>query len=1238
MNRDMMNPHSPSRWLLWVVVGIFLVLATGGALFLRQQRSHIQRQAEEQLLTIARFKAKEIAQWRAERLHDAGVLAGDPFFLEAAYAWTRSPDPVNERKILSHFRSIQAHYSYWNVLLTAPNGKNQLVLSGPPGWSLGEASAKSLATAMRTKRAVMTDMLPGASPLPVRLNAIAPLLVPSRPEGAPFGALVLVNDVESYLFPAIRSWPIPSVSAESLLVRRDGDSVLFLNELRHRRETALNLRIPLARTVVPAVMAVAGRQGIVAGLDYRGVRVLAALQPVAGTDWHLVAKMDESEALAAWRFRSRLVSGLTIALFLAAVTTVWAVWQRRTKLSYGLQLAAEKATRATQEQYRAMLMCIGDGVIVTDDKGVVALMNSVAEELTGWTQAEALGNSVETVFDICNEHTGQKVDNPIRKVIEHGRTVGLANHTVLISRSGVHCPIMDSSAPVREAGGDLIGVVLVFRDQSAERTAQRLLQAERDNVTAILRASPVGLVVFDAAEHVVAASPEAERLFGRKVSAGERLRGSVFLGCSDAAACASCSLGKAIREALVDNKAVQNQEHVLVRDVEGGAERLFLSFGVAPVLLGGRCHAVVALQDVSARRQAEMALQRSHDLLNEVGEAARIGGWELDPRSMAGAWTDTMYDIFEVPRGEKPALEDALLFYHPDDRATISEAVNNAIKKGTQYDLEVRFTTAKGRSLWVRSLCRPFVEDGQAVRLIGILQDVTAPKRASLELKERTEEIERYFSTALDLFCIADGDGRLKRANPEWSNLLGYPLDELEGRLLFEFIHPDDVASTRQAWLDLGRQRPMLNFVNRCRRRDGAWHWLEWRAFPSGSDVFAAARNVTDRVMAEQRSEKLAHQLQHAMKMEAVGRLAGGVAHDFNNYLTGIGGYADLIIGGLAPDDPIVADLNEIKKATKNATTLTRQLLAFSRKQLFEPRVVSLNDLVASVQKMIERLIGEDIELKAALSDTAAAVKIDPGQFEQILVNLAVNARDAMPDGGRLTIETATVNLDDDYHAAHPYTKPGRHVLLAVSDTGLGMSKEVMSHLFEPFYTTKQKGKGTGLGLATIYGIVKQSDGSIEVYSEPGKGTTFKIYLPATAETPEQLEMKKPASSAMPRGDETILLVEDEGMVRELATRVLTHLSYTVLAASNGADALEMAQKHNGVIDLLITDVVMPGMNGRQLSERLLQVRPNTKVLFTSGYTENAIAHHGILEKEINFIGKPYSSRDLAQKIRQLLD
>jgi signal transduction histidine kinase len=426
--------------------------------------------------------------------------------------------------------------------------------------------------------------------------------------------------------------------------------------------------------------------------------------------------------------------------------------------------------------------------------------------------------------------------------------------------------------------------------------------------------------------------------------------------------------------------------------------------------------------------------------------------------------------------------------------------------------------------------------------------------------------------------------------------------------------------------------------VNRYSCHDGSWRWLEWRVFPSGDNIFAAARNISDRILAEQQSEKLAQQLQQAMKMEAVGLLAGGVAHDFNNLLTGIGGYVDLIISDLNPGDPILSDLNEIKRATQSATTLTSQLLAFSRKQLIEPKVLNLNKLISNLQKMLQRLIGEDIELSTKMFENLTSVRIDPGQFEQILVNLVVNARDAMPGGGKLTIETANINIDEDYCAVHPYVKTGRHVMLAVSDTGCGMSDEVKARLYEPFFTTKQKGRGTGLGLATTYGVVKQSGGSIEVYSEPGEGTTFKIYLPAIEGVLQQLEIEEPASPSVLKGEETILLVEDEKIVRELAAKILKRLDYNILSASNGVEALEIAQNYHGVINLLITDVVMPGMNGRQLADRLIQVRPNIKVLFTSGYTENTIAHHGIIDENLSFIGKPYSSHDLAKKIRRLLD
>ena len=394
---------------------------------------------------------------------------------------------------------------------------------------------------------------------------------------------------------------------------------------------------------------------------------------------------------------------------------------------------------------------------------------------------------------------------------------------------------------------------------------------------------------------------------------------------------------------------------------------------------------------------------------------------------------------------------------------------------------------------------------------------------------------------------------------------------------------------------------------------------------------------VLERQRAEMEKTLLQTQLQQAMKMEAVGRLAGGVAHDFNNLLLGIVGNVEFALMDLEAGDPLEDSLVEIGKAADRAANLTKQLLAFSRKQLIEPKVLSLNELISSMHRMLVRLIGEDIKLETRPGRHLGAVKVDPGQFEQILVNLVINARDAMPDGGKLVIETSNVSFDEELCRRHPHTHPGPYVLLTVNDTGLGMNEETKRHLFEPFFTTKPKGHGTGLGLATIYGAVKQANGSIEVSSEEGEGTTFRIYLPAVAEKAERLA-RDSRGSKMPGGGETILVVEDEKSVRDMAVKILERLGYSVLQAPDGGQAFMLAEGCQEPIHLLMTDVVMPGMNGRQLADRLVKLHSELKVLFTSGYAEDTIAHHGILDEGLNFIGKPYTPQALAKKIREVLD
>jgi len=396
------------------------------------------------------------------------------------------------------------------------------------------------------------------------------------------------------------------------------------------------------------------------------------------------------------------------------------------------------------------------------------------------------------------------------------------------------------------------------------------------------------------------------------------------------------------------------------------------------------------------------------------------------------------------------------------------------------------------------------------------------------------------------------------------------------------------------------------------------------------SDYFIAVlQDITARKLLEQ-------ELLHAQRMEGVGQLAGGIAHDFNNLLTVISGRSEMVLFRLTPADPLRRDLDLIHKTAARAAALTRQLLAFSRKQVLQPRVFDLNELVGSSTSLLKRLIGEDIELTFVPGADAGRVRVDPGQLEQVIVNLAVNARDAMPEGGRLTVETASAALPADYAALHVDVAPGSYVMLAVSDTGIGMDHALQARIFEPFFTTKGPGKGTGLGLATVYGIVKQSGGHVRVYSEPGRGTVFKIYLPRT-DAPTELAAAA-APGAVPGGTETVLLVEDEHEVRGLAVEVLEGLGYTVLEAAGPGDATLIAERHAGLIDLLLTDVVMPGMGGRALASRVTAARPETKVLFMSGYTDDAIVRHGVLEPGMSFLEKPFTSQALALKVREVLD
>ncbi len=666
---------------------------------------------------------------------------------------------------------------------------------------------------------------------------------------------------------------------------------------------------------------------------------------------------------------------------------------------------------------------------------------------------------------------------------------------------------------------------------------------------------------------------------------------------------------------------------------------VLLIYPVATVLIGR------ILSDHEARYEYVASLRESEERFKRAMEANKDGLWDWNIQTgevyfspgyvtMLGYEPGELHGDFETWRG----------LLHSEDLPAIQEAVQqslNGLKEN--YEVEFRMRTKDGEWHWVLARGKVVERDSQGnpLRMVGTHTDLTNAKQAEQTLRESEERYRTLFDEIQDGVYRSTHAGRFVDVNPAMIRILGY--DSREEVLALDikkdlYFEPEERESL---FLDTGQQKVE---VFRLRRKDGTEIWVEDHGHyihdEQGNVLFheGILRDITERKQAEQERERLHSQLVQAQKMESVGRLAGGVAHDFNNMLGAILGYTEIALEQVELFDPLYEPLVEIQKAARRSADLTRQLLAFARKQTVAPRVLDLNDTVAGMLQMLRRLIGENIELTWLPGNAVWLVRVDPSQIDQILANLCVNARDAIGGVGEIVIETANVSFDETYCLRNNGFTQGEYVQLSVSDNGCGMDKETQDHLFEPFYTTKSVGQGTGLGLATVYGAVKQNNGFINVYSEPGKGTTFKIYLPRHMGEGDDVETSTEEDALTPPCQETILLVEDEPAILKMTQTMLEKMEYRVLAANNPVAAIELASKYAGEIHLLITDVVMPEMNGRDLAAYLSTLYPRIRRLFMSGYTADVIAHHGVLEEGVHFIQKPFSRKELALRIREVLE
>ena len=624
----------------------------------------------------------------------------------------------------------------------------------------------------------------------------------------------------------------------------------------------------------------------------------------------------------------------------------------------------------------------------------------------------------------------------------------------------------------------------------------------------------------------------------------------------------------------------------------------------------------------------------AQDVLASLVEGCQVIGFD---------WTYLYLNDAAVVQARQPReklLGRTMMERYPGIEAThVFSRIGRCMVERVHDRMENQFTFPDGSSAWFELRFVP-VSVGTCVLSL----DITDRKRAEAALQQSEAMFRQLYTAAPDAVLVVSERGEVLLANVEAGRMFGFEGDGLIGTRLDDRLparlrgrHADHRA---EYFANVRSRRMGAGLELMALRSDGSEFPVDVSLAPFALAGQTAAvcvvRDLTERRRLEASLHNTEEQLRHAQKMEAVGRLAGGVAHDFNNLLSVIVCYADMAASGLAPGSALRADLDEIGRAGQRGADLTRQLLAFSRQQVLRPRVLDLNGVLGDMDKMLRRLIGADIELRTVLTPALWSVNVDPGQIDQIVMNLAVNARDAMPTGGQLTLETANVVLDERYASEHLGTKSGEHVLLAVSDTGTGMDAATQARIFEPFFTTKGAGKGTGLGLSTVFGIVQQSGGSIWVYSEPGRGTTFKLYFPRAVEALHATAAPTPQTAAV-GGPETILLVDDDDQIRRLVQEILERKGYRVLAAPSPAEALGASEVHGGPIHLLLTDVVMPGMSGRDLAERLAPSRPAMKILYMSGYTGGVAVQRGMLADDDLMLQKPFTPDVLLRAIREAL-
>lgn len=1387
--------HSRVRfptWLGWILVAVAILIVTVGTVVINRHTKDLVGRAESQLQSITQLKSSQIVQWRKERLDEATGLASSPSLCVAYRDVITNGSVTAKATVLRDFAYSQRAEYFSAISLVDTRGAIRLSTNSKV-HVLPENVIHEVMASVANRSALVGELTAHPGESVPHIHAVAPI---TATDGKSIvGAVVMSTRASDFLYPMINHWPLPSQSAETLLVRRQGDRVLFLNDLRFRKNTALRFSAPLSTPNLPAAKAVSGFEGVFQGRDYRGIDVLCASIKVPGSNWYIVAKVDSSEALQYERYTTvllcLLVAGMLVVIVAIAITS----WFSVKDSYYRNALETEQHKRALADHYRAQLQNASDIFILVDSERHIIEVNDLALQTYGYSRDQMIGMDYEhlveeseleayrqrkgtvvsenttlftglhtrssgEIFDIEGTEREISIDNAMysqmiirdttqrvqeRRALERSEQLfrefmdhlpGMAfvqdqsgdfiyanaalcdllgidpNHFEQLATVKDHLlfPLIHSSDDqqilinqnsrlftelqythdsqhkhymlgrfiIRQSdGANLIGGIMldVTQHRQAERDLQRitLMYATLSQINeSIMRATDANNLYDAVCKIAVNYGKSTLAWIGLldehtksinmvAISGAPSEYVNIILAPSSGFMASLDPSFVAIKE-----KRAVYANHLAIEAFSPG-EILLQKQGIHsaaafPIVKSGEVIGVCAFyqqdadfyQEQECKLLDEIGLNISYalDVIDKHEQQRQLEDIIIHSPVMAFRRLNTqgwpvVYTSDNITQlGYEPSYFDGNRSYasiiHPDDLNRVETMWQAFLSSNnTIHTSSYRIIDTAGTARWVEE--RSWVEDmGESIPqyVMSIVTDISPQKLAEQEQYESQQRYRVIFENLRTVMLIIDLEtGQIVDANPSAADFYGWSHEQLLAMRISDInTRPadqirDDIHKAA------AQERTYFRFEHRL--ADGKTRDVEVLSTPTTIQgktmLLSIIHDVTDKMNEEEQRIRDEQRRVQSLKMETLGRLSSGIAHDFNNLLTVITGFVDIMMEKTDSQYPFYSELSEVKHASEQAASLTKQLLAFSRKQTLERKSADINKLVTASQKMISRLIGEDINVEIILSNEPLVASIDDGQIKQVLLNLATNARDAMPQGGSLRLVTDTVTITDEDVSFGPEATAGDYVKVTVADTGTGMDEQTVSRIFEPFYTTKEQGKGTGLGLATCYGIMKQHDGWISASSTEGSGTEFHLYFPIIRVVQGDTTEKR-STPSIPRGHgERVLLVEDELAVQRMSIKVLQRYAYTVVPASDGVEALDIYINDPTGFALVLSDVVMPNMDGLTLINHILEINPGQKIIMNSGYTDEKVDWSGIETRKITFLHKPFTVEKLITTVHDVL-